>query len=342
MIKKKVLMSLVSAFLSVSSVTAMSANAIPYAFHSTYSEEYQEIMEGYTEFDDCGYFDACSNSDLHGYDRSYADDIHIMLQKDIGNRISFDVVADENEKEEIDACFDVLDDSYEIESDYIEYVDGSLSYWHYVIIDKACRHETVYNAKMICDSLKEKFDVKAFNYYDDVKTLKVFTAASLNTEQLLHFEYSEWMNQNALDKLSNYVNENALDFDVVDNHAFESEFTKMCSLISANAMTIDEQMAMAKEIKDNVDLEISFDIPESLRQEAVPNSIDIYNAVDGDFNNDGELSMSDAVAILQCIGNPDEYTMTAQGKFNADINNCGNGITGLDAVEIMKRLAETE
>ena len=64
----------------------------------------------------------------------------------------------------------------------------------------------------------------------------------------------------------------------------------------------------------------------------------------GDANIDGEVSLSDAVLIMQSLANPDKYGtkgtdkthLTAQGEKNADCESVGNGITNKDALAIQK------
>ena len=56
----------------------------------------------------------------------------------------------------------------------------------------------------------------------------------------------------------------------------------------------------------------------------------------GDANCDGKVSIADATAILQHMGNKDEFGLTAQGEANADVFNKGDGITAADAVSIQK------
>ena len=66
----------------------------------------------------------------------------------------------------------------------------------------------------------------------------------------------------------------------------------------------------------------------------------------GDANCDGNLTLSDAVLVMQAIGNPDVYgvngtnsaRISAQGAANADVNMSGNGITNADALAIQKYL----
>ena len=56
----------------------------------------------------------------------------------------------------------------------------------------------------------------------------------------------------------------------------------------------------------------------------------------GDANNDGRVSIADATAILQSLGNPDKYGLSKQGAANADVTGNGNGVTTDDALVIQK------
>lgn len=60
------------------------------------------------------------------------------------------------------------------------------------------------------------------------------------------------------------------------------------------------------------------------------------DAVYGDANCDGTVSIADATAILQAIGNPDKYALSENGAGNADVYNRGDGLTALDAISIQK------
>ena len=55
----------------------------------------------------------------------------------------------------------------------------------------------------------------------------------------------------------------------------------------------------------------------------------------GDANLDGNVTIADATAILQYIGNRDKYMLEPDGVFNADVD--GNaGVTPNDALVIQK------
>ena len=59
----------------------------------------------------------------------------------------------------------------------------------------------------------------------------------------------------------------------------------------------------------------------------------------GDANCDGRVDISDTVLVKQYLAAPKKYPISAQGLDNADVNNRGNGLTDLDALEIQKYAA---
>ena len=61
-----------------------------------------------------------------------------------------------------------------------------------------------------------------------------------------------------------------------------------------------------------------------------------FEPVNGDANLDGRVSISDSVAIIQYLANPEKYPLSPQAMANADIYNTGDGITGLDASYIQQ------
>ena len=56
----------------------------------------------------------------------------------------------------------------------------------------------------------------------------------------------------------------------------------------------------------------------------------------GDTNCDGNVYLNDAVLILQYLGNPDEYQLSAEGLAAADVSGNGDGITNKDALAIQR------
>ena len=60
----------------------------------------------------------------------------------------------------------------------------------------------------------------------------------------------------------------------------------------------------------------------------------------GDANEDGDVNMADVAAIIQHIGNQDEYGLSAQGIANAELCDNKEGIMGMDAMAIQLLLAK--
>ncbi len=56
----------------------------------------------------------------------------------------------------------------------------------------------------------------------------------------------------------------------------------------------------------------------------------------GDANVDGKVSISDAAAIFQFLGNPDKYYLSAEALKNADCFEPGSGITVNDAIAVQQ------
>ncbi|MBO5343628.1 MAG: lysophospholipase [Ruminococcus sp.] len=60
----------------------------------------------------------------------------------------------------------------------------------------------------------------------------------------------------------------------------------------------------------------------------------------GDANCDGIITMADAAAIFQHLGNHDKYALSEQGLKNADCSNPGDGVTPADALAVQKLTAK--
>lgn len=60
---------------------------------------------------------------------------------------------------------------------------------------------------------------------------------------------------------------------------------------------------------------------------------DVTETVYGDADCNGEVGINDVVLIMQSIANPDKYSLTDEGKVNADVVD-GDGVTNTDALAI--------
>ena len=218
----------------------------------------------------------------------------------------------------------------------------------------------------ICNGLKEKGLIDSFDY-----KIGGYNIKDLYLEPYLtgYEAYSEKGKADKLVKtLTEFVNKHNLDFSVVvfntekkiikeypnlDILPFEFtayadsegkypcyfEFPVVC-LMPNEGVSDYEHSEVVKLVKEELGLDVTMGIDQSLGGGYVPSQeeqhIDVFNAILGDANNDRNVSISDAVKILQNLANSERYPLSAQGEFNADIYNTGDGITGLDANEIQK------
>ena len=64
----------------------------------------------------------------------------------------------------------------------------------------------------------------------------------------------------------------------------------------------------------------------------------VSNVVWGDSNCDGTVELADAILIMQVLANPNKYTITDQGRANADVDRSTVGLTANDALYIQEYL----
>ncbi len=70
-----------------------------------------------------------------------------------------------------------------------------------------------------------------------------------------------------------------------------------------------------------------------------PTEAPVTEIIYGDANCDGIISMADASAIYQSLGNADKYGLSTKGAANADCYAPGSGITANDALSVQKYVA---
>jgi len=138
------------------------------------------------------------------------------------------------------------------------------------------------------------------------------------------------------DSFENFITENNLDY-----HTFYEAFYENIIITANTEASAEEYYKVAEKIYNDMNEEpyINWSAP---GPQAVQTVYDFHNNILGDANDDDQLSLSDAIAILQSIGNPDDYELTPQGEYNADIVGNGDGITNADALTVQRRLLGLE
>ncbi|MDE6520909.1 MAG: dockerin type I repeat-containing protein [Ruminococcus sp.] len=152
------------------------------------------------------------------------------------------------------------------------------------------------------------------------------------------------LSEKQIASLTEYVMEKNLDFTIergklVSEACAIHDDLYIFELIPNYDIEFDEHLQIAADIATTLGINIPI-VYQSSAGTVVSGSgnIDVLNSMDGDANEDGDMNIADATAIVQAIGNKDKYGLTAQGEFNADLD--GNGLTGADAVAIQQKLVE--
>ena len=207
----------------------------------------------------------------------------------------------------------------------------------------------------ICNKLKEKNLISAFDYKIGGYSLHGLAIPEYLTGYPTDF--SDKKADELMQKLNNFVKNNNLNFNVVlfdkqemkqfgngedvfempsyvdaeGKYPYYFDIPVVC-VIPNEGVSAYEHSEVARKIYEELGLGQPLAWNQSVNGSIGSESehIDVFNAVSGDANNDGRMSISDSVAILQYISNMEKYPLSVQGKYNADCDS-NDGITGLDA-----------
>lgn len=197
---------------------------------------------------------------------------------------------------------------------------------------------TLSKSREIYDVIIKNAEISKF----DFKTQTVSTKLHQGS-----ITYYSNVNEETRELLSNYVSENLPDCHIeeqlIDNESWSDVIPNELNItvVPNGKISPEEHYTIANKIYKEIGL-IPFTDNYESPSEISGSIIDMHNSINGDANNDGELSIADAVSIMQAIGNPDEYTLTPQGEFNADIAGNYDGLTNMDALAVQKRLLNLE
>lgn len=181
----------------------------------------------------------------------------------------------------------------------------------------------------VCSLLKENGFVDSFVILDDIVQDKWLV--TINTAPLTYYCDSE----EDFEAFSDYIAETGIgEVNVVERY-FDGEL--LCSVSVPEEKTVEEYFDISLQIFNDTGRGVDYCSPESFTESALY-SVDVFNAVDGDANEDDDVNMGDVVSIIQHIGNRDQYGLSPQGIFNADVDS--DGLTGMEAVAIQIKLAE--
>ncbi|MDE5765214.1 MAG: dockerin type I repeat-containing protein [Ruminococcus sp.] len=182
------------------------------------------------------------------------------------------------------------------------------------------------NFKEVCKVLKEENLIDSFvipgGYFELVE---YYTGSG-------DYMLSYYLSDDEYEMLNEYVTENNIG-DLISDERSTNSYSSFY-LDTDDLETTEEIFDVAVGIYETLGLYPDYTSPEvapNIVQECL---IDVFDAVDGDANCDGKLSIADATLILQYIGNSDKYSLSPQGAFNADVTGDYDGISAADAVAI--------
>lgn len=218
-------------------------------------------------------------------------------------------------------------------TDYYKYSEKTIENMSYV--DNNGETVTCYDAGLNVyiseQSHNGKYYTYAYRYYcykhEDGTT---FSRGEICTPSILHLYF---VNDEERETLENYLTDNNMSYEI------SSGFGKtIVNIQFEKEVNIYDRMKICSDIKEKTGLQSGYISPDEASELQIT---DIEYAMpektlDGDANEDGEVNIADATAIMQYISNSDKYGLTMQGKANADCYNTGDGITGMDAIAIQK------
>ncbi len=190
---------------------------------------------------------------------------------------------------------------------------------------------TMSEAKELYDYLKSEGLIEEFVYNADASMIYTYASKALNYYSVDYDSDLLYSSSETIASLLSFVVESmGVDYTI-------QYIDDMVALVSNGETDIEEQLKIAEEIYDSLGLYPYVDI--SCEKITVfSDSADMANSVENDANNDGVVTMSDSVSVLQSLSNPEKYGLTNQGKFNCDAE-C-EGITPMTALNIQNELTE--
>ncbi len=191
---------------------------------------------------------------------------------------------------------------------------------------------TLNDAKKLYEAFKEK------GWVDKgwIKNLSFSSAHYIYSEGFFEYGYITAYNIENKEILEKYINENELNCHLEEEDFGEDSIVKVVPDYEISSL---DHCNLFEQIYKDTGVSQRWLINEDINTLS-EGDVDLMNNTPGDANENGELDMADAVLIMQCCSNPDEYRLTAQGRYNADFNN--DGITNEDALTVQKILLEIE
>ena len=332
---KKLLSAIISLGLAVSAVPAITASA-NINVNDEYSDAYQELMSQFTEIA-MPYF--MSHYESTGFDTYYAsaDGTTYLAVAELTPAILLNTAEGVTVNDVNNALID-----YNAESDtkFSVHTRTLLSYDYDLKCELTVGGSTdVYisaaDAKSVCSYLKDMGLISDFTY---VANRIEHREGCLLCTPTSYYKYNTPQGDETFDTLSAYVAENGLECTVIKEDTDGDDIYDYVTVKPDTPLTLQEHIALSEKIYSDTQLYPAYEEPVTLAQQS-GTDIDMFNSVEGDANNDGAVGISDVTYIMQSISDTDNYALSSQQTFNADVTGGNDGITADDALAIQKYLA---
>ena len=222
--------------------------------------------------------------------------------------------------------------------------------------DKELGDKTVsFSARMVGGDVEFHLWQKATDYFDD-EDVKIYISDTIVNDDGKEYTYElisthevyrntpdgplhdycsvglfdggafEFDNKEDLISFEEYLSDNN-----IAHKTYESDY-----VITLDCGFDDEYFDILQKIKDDTGIIPVFSCPATMVQVTETENALPAPTLAGDANEDGKVSLADAVLIMQSLANPDDFQLTPQGMANADSD--GDGVTVMDALKIQEML----
>ena len=325
--KKRLISLALSAITAVSAVSSLNAGAIPNQLFD------EERFADYIKLEGCKWIR--TNNDTIALYMDYRDSYVTF----------YDVVP---MKDSIKFTFTDISAITELEGIIAE-IDENLQLTHSKQPKNGLYNCTIYSSEIEVDTAKKIREAigEKTNSFEYMYNQLSYSSAHFNHMTgyaLGHYDenYNVIMDE---DILKEYVESNNIDAEVVVYSEGDTDSRgdlmsqSMIHIVPNKELAPLEHFQLANEIFEATGI-CPLGFSPTTPPESTGTTFDLTNYLNGDANCDNVQSMADAASIFQAIGNPDKYSLSDLGQFNADY--AGDGLTPDDAIAIQKRLAGIE
>lgn len=212
---------------------------------------------------------------------------------------------------------------------------GKFGIYDYDALPFDGRLDTIEDAERVYEFVSEHFPLKSCEFYGN-KVSPMFGYID-GYKYVYSYKDDTSYAEDTATVLQNYIDEKGLDVKVDEHidtmHGIDYNYSE-CYLVPNHEMTSQEMSELYTNIYHDLGLKPGYLYMEDAYYVEPLNLC----KTDGDANTDGILGIADATLILQYLTNKNEYDLTEQGAYNADLDK--DGITANDALVIQQMLAE--